>query len=99
MTPYYTDQQAQHMRREYESGMTLLEISLKWFCSEATVRNYIIKAGGSFRPYRADKQKMAKLYQSGLSGVAVARIMGCCKETVYAALKETGVTARRTNHE
>lgn len=96
MKAYFTDTEAQAIRAEYESGATVVALSLKHHCCPETIKNTIKRAGGVLTGnlQQHDREEMVRLYQSGLTAIQVAHKLGCSDGLVYTALKQYGIAAR-----
>lgn len=94
MTAYFTEEEAQALRQEYEAGVSVTALAIKHHCDKTTVYNYIKQAGGTLTARKHDRKEIAKLYQSGMSVSQIRRKLGCSGWPIYQALKEYGVPVR-----
>lgn len=86
--------------KEYESGMTLVELGKKYGCSWATIRARLTEAEVLIlRRKRWDGvlplEQITSEYESGMSSGQLGKVYGCNKHTILRQLRNVGVQIRK----
>ena len=91
------------MIKEYESGLTTMQLSEKYNVSFTTINRKLKKAGVQLRESGRGRlnlplDQMIKEYESGLSTVQLAEKYNVSYATIARRLKKAGVQLRSTQY-
>lgn len=98
---WVTTKTLERMIRDYQRGVPVTEIARRFGFAESTVHRHL-RAAGVTRPLSEavrlaanrgiPRDRIVALYQMGLAGTDVARILGISANVVYRILREEGVS-------
>ena len=100
---WVTTKTLERMIREYQRGVSIAEIARRFGFAESTVHRHLHERGVTrslseairlARNRNIPRDRIIALYQMGLAGPDVARILGLGRNQVYRVLRQAGVTRK-----
>jgi len=93
----FSTEEAQSIRKQYESGLSLHKLGTQYDCSPDTIKATVIRAGGKTRRIRLvpkEDRVLRKRYEGGESTVVLAQEYGISDATVARAIRRAGGTIK-----
>lgn len=91
----FSKKELQQMKTLYENGMTARDIGKKFYCSDSTIRKYLIrgyvKLRGRGLPYPIQKKELKILYEKGFTASQIAENFKCHPDVIYKRLKNFNI--------